>query len=572
MKKVLIGHRGTGKSAFLRRHAIYYPEIPHFDLDSEIEKHIQCSIQDFFLRQNESAFRQLEQEIFGKLTSENSDFVIALGGGFDISGLPREIEKVLIRRASDADGRIFLDRPRLEAELNPLAEYKLRYELREKLFLHSASSIYDLPEGLSTPDAVEQQVVTENFTVSDAFYTLTRQDLSRIEARLKAFKKIELRTDLLEGEIIQKLLSDYPQHQWMVSIRSGEGSKFSEATFRDVDVSYYVKGCQILSSHADDIDAGIKQLSEVTEKIHLKLSPLVENFEDLKKGHEWQQANAENRSFLPRSDSGKWLWFRQLSKYLQRLNFLRNFTSVMDQPSVTDWLVLPAERPKTWAAVLGSPVHHSRSPVIHKNYFADRNSFFTRISMNATEIDPGLKFIIGLGLNYAAVTSPLKQLISRLADVSSEIAGHLDSANTFYLSNGAIICENTDLEGFSGLVKNFRDGATVAVWGGGGTLKMMQSVLPEAYFFSSRTGQLRNADRSELKTYDYLIWAAPRRDETVWPAAQLNAKVLVDLNYTANSPGLEFAALHKISYINGLEMLELQAQKQQDFWSHCERK
>lgn len=572
MKKVLIGHRGTGKSAFLRRHAGYFPSIPHFDLDAEIEKHTQCSIQEFFNGNIEAAFRRLEQEIFRSLTSENLAFVIAVGGGFDLASLPPEIEKVFIRRPTDADGRIFLDRPRLEPDLSPLAEYKLRYQVRENTFLKYANSIYDLPEGLNSPDPLEQQIVSRNFSIADAFYTLSRQDLSEINNLLKTYKKIELRTDLLSCEEINWLLAEYPEHQWLVSIRSIAGDVFSKARLRDVDVRFYFKGCQILSSHSDAIDTGIRQLAEANEKIHLKLSPLVETFEDLKKGHEWQQADSENRSFLPRSASGRWLWYRQLLKYMQQLNFLRNFTSALDQPSLTNWLLLPAERPHAWAAVLGSPIHHSRSPIIHKNYFADRKSFFTRIEMTTAELDSGLPFVIGLGLKYAAVTSPLKEAVCRKAGYRSEIADRLNSANTLFVSNGELNVENTDLSGFSGLVKNFPAKATVVVWGGGGTLNLMQSVLPDAHFYSSRTGRLRSRDLQELRTYDYLIWAAPRREEAAWPADHLSIKTLVDLNYTENSPGLEFAARRKISYINGLEMLVLQAEKQQEFWSQCERK
>ena len=572
MKKVLIGHRGVGKSTFLQRHAKYFPLVRHFDLDLEIENYLQSSIQNFFLKRSESEFRQIEQDVFCKLIAENPEYVISLGGGFNIGNLPSEIEKLLICRRTDIDGRIFHNRPRLEPELSPLAEYKLRHHSREKVFLKNADSIYDLPEGLTLPDTIERRVINLNFNIADAFYTLSQQDLNRLEERMKNFKNIELRTDLLADEIIYKLLTDYPGHRWLVSIRSGSHSRFPEASFRDIDIGFYIQGCQIVSSHADDINTGIRQLSGVSERIHLKLSPLVETFEDLKKGHEWQQADSENRSFLPRSGSGKWLWFRQLSKYFQKLNFLRNFTKALDQPSLSEWLELPLLRPLAWAAVLGSPVHHSHSPLIHKDYFAKRGSFFGRIAMTTSEIEMGLKFVIGLGLKYAAVTSPLKESVWQKAEFKSEIASRLESANTFFVNNESFMCDNTDLAGFSGLVKNFPAGAKVAVWGGGGTLKLMQSVLPTASFYSSRTGQLRNESSAELSTYDYMIWAAPQREEPVWPADRLIVKMLVDLNYTESSPGLEFAARRNISYINGLEMLMLQAEKQQEFWSRCERK
>ena len=48
MKRVLIGHRGVGKSDLLQRHKLYYPEILAFDLDSEIEKFTGKKIADIF--------------------------------------------------------------------------------------------------------------------------------------------------------------------------------------------------------------------------------------------------------------------------------------------------------------------------------------------------------------------------------------------------------------------------------------------------------------------------------------------------------------------------------------------
>lgn len=572
MKKVLVGHRGVGKSDLLNRHAIYFPQISHFDLDKEIEFNTTCSISEYFKKHSEADFRKLEIKIFQKLTNENSDYVIALGAGFDISVLPNDIEVIFIRRLTDKDGRIFLHRPRLEPLLSPLDEYQKRYKFRHNKFLLGADGIYDMPEGVTAANAIEKMILTDRFLVQDAYYTLCVQDLGSIGSLINNYKNIELRTDLLSSEVIQGLLNSFPEHQWLVSIRSSDPMTFKNAKNIDADIKYYYSGCQALSSHAEQIETGIQQLSEFTGKIHLKLCPVVEYFSDLIKGYNWQQADAENRSFLPRSVTGKWVWYRQYSKYLQKINFVRNFTEGPDQPSLSEWLILPNEKPKAWAALLGGNIHFSRSPGIHQNYFSERNSFFSAISVTVAELEYNLKFLTELGLKYAAITSPLKETSFNLAHAKSEISEQLKSANSFFIEKGEVICHNTDLAGFKELVKDIKSDDKVAVWGGGGTLSMMKDVLPWAHFFSSQTGELRKPGENGHKSYDYLIWAAPRTTQIVWPDDKLAIGTVIDLNYTENSLGLEFAALRKTRYISGLEMLKLQALKQQEFWSQNECK
>lgn len=573
MKKVFIGHRGVGKTELLKRHATHYPEIKHFDLDDQIEKHVKCTVSDYFQKYGESEFRKIEAEVFRKLVEENSNYVVSLGAGFDVSELPKDIEIIYVCRTTDKDGRIFLNRPRLEGSLSPLEEYKKRFDSRNAKFLKFANKIYYMPEGdISAVNETEKTVLTENFAIQDAYYTLSSQDINNVETLLKLYKNIELRTDLLSHEIIQGLLNRFSEHNWLVSVRTPEPINFINANNIDVDFRYYIKGCQILSSHADKIDEGIKQLSEIKEKLHLKLCPLVETFTDLIKGYNWQRQDPENRSFLPRSVNGKWIWYRQLSKYLQKINFIRNFTEVMDQPSLSEWLLLPAEKSNGWGAVLGKPIHFSRSPLEHQNYFLERKSFFTKIEISSEELESYIKFLIDLGLKYAAVTSPLKETAFKISNNKTEFVDELKAANTLFIEGQQISSHNTDFMGFKELVKNIKATDKVAIWGGGGTLGMMKKILPVAHLYSSQTGKLRQMADLGLRSYDYLIWAAPRSAQFQWPEDNLEIKELIDLNYTENSLGLEFAAHRKIRYTSGVGMFRLQALKQQEFWSLNERK
>ena len=582
MRRLIIGHRGVGKTQLLKRHKSYFPEIQHFDLDQEIESFFNIQISQYFADAGEASFRKKEKVIFEKIIRENNEFVISLGAGFETSNLPAvneadtNIEIIYVSRITDEGGRIFLNRPRLEMELSPLAEYKKRYDERHKKYINAARKIYHMPEGLENESDIEKMILKNDFEIKDAFYTLTEQELQQVNNLIRCYKKIELRTDLLTHEVIENLLNQFPNHEWLISIRTNGLINLSQAKLIDADVKFYDKKSQIVSSHADQIDEGIKELQRVQEKVHLKLCPLVDKFADLMKGYYWQQVDPNKRSFLPRSYNGKWVWYRQLAKYWQKINFVRGFTEIRDQPSLFEWLSLPDNKPNQWAAVIGQPLYFSRSPNQHLNYFSEHQSFFTKIELDPDEFKRNIKFLNDLGLTYLAVTSPLKEIAFKVAEIShgdlSASSKQFKAVNTIYLKNLKMKVENTDLVGFTELVKSIKSTDRVAIWGGGGTLDMMKWVLPEAHLYSSQTGCRRESpiQNDDCSEYDFLIWAAPRTDLTKWPSDKLKIKTIIDLNYTDNSMGLEYAARYKLNYISGLEMFKRQAKKQQEFWSSNE--
>jgi shikimate kinase len=568
MKTVLIGHRGAGKTQLLKRHQSYFPVAQHYDLDIEIENTIQMPLSDYFIKVGEDDFRKTEQEVFKRLISENISFVISLGAGFDVLQLPKDVDVIFVSRVTDQDGRVFLNRPRLEKNMTALAEYRKRYSLRQPSFLKMATEIYDIPEGLEHEDRIERSVLGHSFQIEDAYYTLLEQEIKSIEVLMASYKKIELRTDLVTPTLIVEILKSYPQHDWLVSIRSAEQIDLKNAKHVDCDFQYDDGASSILSVHVDNIAEALDLLKDRSGR-HLKLCPLVETFADLQLGHRWQAEDRQNRSFLPRSShNGKWLWYRQLCKYSQKLNFVRNFTRMGDQPSVYEWLTLPVQRPLAWAAVLGKPVYSSRSPLEHQTYFSERKSFFTKIEITQEELKENFTFLSELGLGFAAVTSPLKEVADQIAQVKT----HLKAANTLYIENKKAIATNTDIDGFKQLIKKIQPQDRVAIWGGGGTLDMMKSILPQADLYSSQSGQLRGEVGFKEAAYDYLIWGAPRSSTTLFPGDHLQIKEVIDLNYVEHSMGLEFAANRKISYTSGLGMFKVQALKQQQFWSHHECK
>jgi shikimate 5-dehydrogenase/shikimate kinase len=569
MRRVLVGHRGVGKSSLLQRHSAYFPEVKHFDLDGEIEKRTGLNPSRFFETQGEAGFRLKEKEVFLQLIAENESFAIATGAGFNSDVIPKDIEVIFICRITDRDGRIFLNRPQLEKNLSPLDEYRKRYEERHKKFVNRSDFSYQIPEGITGPDQTESILLNKQFFIGDAYYTLQQTDLHTLKESVGRFKNIELRTDLLSGSQICEIVKTFPQQTFLVSVRNKVDFDIPANVRTDYDYLFLHEKADIVSSHSDSIQTGLRQLTEFSGQAHLKLCPLVNDFNELEKGFKWQQEDPKNRSFLPRSLGGRWQWYRLIAKYLQVLNFVKS-SDVADQPSLYEWLNMPAERPLSWGAVIGYPVYFSRSPAEHAAFFKKRKSFFSRVEIPPNELETGLKFLKYLGCEYMAVTSPLKEAVFNSKAVKSERAESLKAANTVFWGSEQMQLHNTDTEGFSVLVKDIAKNAKVAIWGGGGTLQMMKSVLPDAFCFSSQTGLPRAGSVTGNgfgHEFDYLIWAAPRSHKTLFPPDSLKFKNVIDLNYTDNSMGLEFASDRKINYISGLEMFKAQAAEQQKFWA-----
>jgi shikimate kinase len=79
-KIFLIGFMGSGKSTLGKKLANKLNKS-FFDLDEEIEKHEGKTVAAIFEQHSEVYFRKLEKEQLNKITAENNDFVMALGGG-----------------------------------------------------------------------------------------------------------------------------------------------------------------------------------------------------------------------------------------------------------------------------------------------------------------------------------------------------------------------------------------------------------------------------------------------------------------------------------------------------------
>ncbi|MFI1537926.1 shikimate dehydrogenase [Streptomyces anandii] len=102
------------------------------------------------------------------------------------------------------------------------------------------------------------------------------------------------------------------------------------------------------------------------------------------------------------------------------------------------------------AAVLGSPIAHSLSPVLHRAAYEELG--LTEWSYDRFEVDeaglPG--FLDGLGPEWAglSLTMPLKRAVMPLVDEVSETAASVEAVNTLvFTEDGRRLADNTDVPG-----------------------------------------------------------------------------------------------------------------------------
>ncbi len=146
----LVGMPGSGKSTVGRQLARRL-HLPFIDLDQRIEAHLGHSIREYFEREGEAAFRDLEERMLEQVLSEPFA-VLSTGGGTVIRPTNREClhahstvfylrtmpHEVFRRLRND------LHRPLLQVE-DPMARLRELFQARDPLYKEAAHHVVDLP-------------------------------------------------------------------------------------------------------------------------------------------------------------------------------------------------------------------------------------------------------------------------------------------------------------------------------------------------------------------------------------------------------------------------------------------
>ena len=140
---------GCGKSTIGRQLA-RLRQLPFLDTDHEIERFLGCSIREFFDREGELAFREVEQRVLAETLSAGRPGVVATGGGSVLRPANREVMRAhatvvyLHTQADDLARRLIRDtqRPLLQVA-DPRQRLRDLYAARDALYRETAHVVID---------------------------------------------------------------------------------------------------------------------------------------------------------------------------------------------------------------------------------------------------------------------------------------------------------------------------------------------------------------------------------------------------------------------------------------------
>lgn len=164
------------------------------------------------------------------------------------------------------------------------------------------------------------------------------------------------------------------------------------------------------------------------------------------------------------------------------------------------------------AGVIGSPIEHSKSPALHGHWLQRYGIRGHYIPMNVSrnDLEQVLRTLPKMGFVGLNVTIPHKEAVIQIADIVSDRAALIGSANTLiFREDGKIHADNTDGIGF---IENLRHGAPgwqaqdgpAVVFGAGGAARAVISSLLDAGVpeirLANRTRSRADSMRTEFGT------------------------------------------------------------------------
>ncbi len=155
------------------------------------------------------------------------------------------------------------------------------------------------------------------------------------------------------------------------------------------------------------------------------------------------------------------------------------------------------------ACVIGWPIMHSRSPLIH-GYWLERYGIdgeYAREAVQPEHFPQYLKSLASFGYCGANITAPHKEAAYQAADKRDAAAEAAGAVNTVWIENGALCATNTDTHGFLANLDEQAPGwdggkGVAAVLGAGGAARAVIRGLLDRGF---ETVRLMNRTRSRAQ-------------------------------------------------------------------------
>ncbi|MEJ2272069.1 MAG: shikimate dehydrogenase, partial [Candidatus Bathyarchaeota archaeon] len=146
-------------------------------------------------------------------------------------------------------------------------------------------------------------------------------------------------------------------------------------------------------------------------------------------------------------------------------------------------------------AIIGDPVEHSLSPVMHNAAFKELglNLVYTAFTVNARDLKTAILGLKSLGILGLNITMPHKNAVTKYLDELDVIAKTINAVNTVVNKQGKLIGYNTDGMGIMYALKEnhvYPENKKLVLLGAGGAAKAI------AYQVSKNVNELVILNRS----------------------------------------------------------------------------
>jgi shikimate dehydrogenase len=241
--------------------------------------------------------------------------------------------------------------------------------------------------------------------------------------------------------------------------------------------------------------------------------------------------------------------------------------------------------------LIGNPVAHSLSPVMHNQAFAATGCNAVYLAFRVTDPGVALNSVKALNVKGLSVTLPHKVVVMQYLDAIDETAARIGAVNTIVNNNGKLTGYNTDWQGaISALrARTTIDGKSTAIIGAGGAARAigfgLRSVAGHLTILNRtrKTGEdlaidlqadFLPLDECQPSRYDILINTTPvgmhpAIDATpIAKQALTKEMVVMDIVYNPlNTRFLREATHRGCCTINGLDMFVCQGAHQFELWT-----
>lgn len=112
--------------------------------------------------------------------------------------------------------------------------------------------------------------------------------------------------------------------------------------------------------------------------------------------------------------------------------------------------ISPVTAQTIMAGVIGKPVAHSLSPMLHNTWLAARqiDGVYIPLEVGENDMEEAMKWLVKVGFRGCNITIPHKERALQLVDEVEEVAESIGAVNTIVVQNKKLLGFNTDAYGF----------------------------------------------------------------------------------------------------------------------------